>query len=164
MAATNKNSWVASALRRWYAALAVALALIVWGGLALGLRPTKDESGSYAARPYGLMAGVENYALDQLFQARDALHPNLRTRGYSEPITIIYIDEASIKASGVRLQKWPRNWYARLIDRASEGGASVIGLDIFLSEMGGTSVADQAYDQQLVEAMTRAGNVVIAKK
>ena len=71
---------------------------------------------------------------DLLFQLRNVLRPGARVRGASEPITIIEIDEQSIKASGVRPQKWRRDWYARLVDRAFEGGASVIGLDIYLSE------------------------------
>src|SRR5260370_37028153 len=85
------------------------------------MRPLKDEDGSYDSGPYGLTTGLENHALDLLFQLRDARHPNVRARALSEPITIIEIDDASIKASKVRIQKWPRDLYARLIDRASEG-------------------------------------------
>jgi adenylate cyclase len=129
------------------------------------MRPLKDaERNSYASYPFGLTTEMENRALDLLFQLRDVRRQSLRARGKSEPISIIGIDEAAIKASRVRLQKWPRNWYARLIDRASEGGATVIGLDIFLSEEGGTSAEDREADRQLVEAIARAGNVVIAMK
>ena len=151
-------------LSRWYWALAIFLAAAVWLGLALALRPSKDTDGNYASSPYGLNTGLENKATDLLFQLRDVLRPGVRARGLSEPITIIEIDEQAIKASGVRLQKWRRDWYARLIERANKGGPSVIGLDIYLSEEGGTSPEDRAYDQQLVKAMTDAGNVVIASK
>ena len=126
------------------------------------MRPSKDADGSFASHPYGLTTGLENHALDLFFQLRDARHPNLRQRGLAEPITLIEIDEASIKASNVRLQKWPRDWYARLIDRASEGGAGVIGLDTFLSEEGGVSGEDKAADQKLAKSIADAGNVVIA--
>jgi len=93
----------------------------------------KDAGGSHATYPYGLTTGLDNQALDLLFQLRDARNPQLRTRGEREPITIIEIDDATIKASGVRIQKWPRDLYARLIDNAHQSGAAVIGLDVFLS-------------------------------
>ncbi|MFS8085573.1 MAG: CHASE2 domain-containing protein, partial [Acidobacteriota bacterium] len=155
---------VSSLLRRRYGVLAIILTLAVWAGLSLAMRPLKDADGSYASHPYGLTTALENQALDLFFQLRDARHPQLRQRGLSEPITIIEIDEASIKASNVRLQKWPRDWYARLIDRASVGGASVIGLDNFLSEEGGVSAEDRAADQKLAKSIADAGNVVVAMK
>src|SRR5437870_1968111 len=164
MSRFDKYSLVPGLLRRWYWALAIVLTLFVWAGLSLAMLPLKDADGSYASHPYGLMTGLENNALDLFFQLRDARHPSLRTRGLAEPITIIEIDEASIKASNVRLQKWPRDWYARLIDRASVGGASVIGLDTFLSEEGGSSAEDKAADQILAKSISDAGNVVIAMK
>lgn len=165
MSATDQPSFVSSLLRRRYWALAILLTLAVWAGLSLAMRPLRDPGGSsYASHPYGLTTGLENHVLDLFFQLRDARHPNLRERGLAEPITIIEIDDATIKASGVRIQKWPRDLYARLIDRASVGGASVIGLDIFLSEAGGASAEDKAADQKLVKSITDAGNVVIAMK
>jgi len=164
ISATRKTSFVSSLLRRRYWALAMLLTLTVWAGISLAMRPSLDSSGSYASYPYGLTSGLENHALDLLFQLRDARHANLRQRGLAEPITIIEIDDATIKASHVRIQKWPRDLYARLIDRARVGRASVIGLDIFLSEEGGASAEDKAADQALVKSITEAGNVVIAMK
>lgn len=128
------------------------------------MRPLKDASGSYASYPYGLVTGVDNDSLDLLFQLRDARNPQLRTRGEREPITIIEIDDATIKTSGVRIQKWPRDLYARLIDNASQGGAAVIGLDIFLSEAGGASAEDKSADEKLAKSIADAGNVVVAMK
>ena len=164
MSIIDRYSFVPYMLRNWYWGLAILLTLIVWAGLALAMRPLKDADGSYASHPYGWMTGLENQAVDLLFQLRDARRPNLRSRGLSEAITIIEIDEAAIKASKVRLQKWPRDWYARLIDRASEGGASVIGLDTFLSEEGGVSSEDKSADKKLAESIANAGNVVLAMK
>lgn len=164
MAIHKKYSFAPYLLRRWYWALAVALTLLIWAGLALALRPYQDKDGTYASHPYGLMTSWEDQSLDLLFQLRDVLHPERRTRGLKEPITIIEVDEASIKASNVRLQKWPRDWYAKLIDRASAGGASVIGLDVYLSEKGGTTQADDAADKELVDSIANAGNVVLAEK
>ncbi len=164
MSILDRYSLVPYLLRRWYWVLATVLTLVIWVGLALAMRPLKDADGSHASHPYGLMTGLENQAIDLFFQLRDARHPDLRSRGLTEPITIIEIDEAAIKASKVRLQKWPRDWYARLIDRASEGGASVIGLDTFLSEEGGVSTEDKAADKKLAESIANAGNVVMAMK
>jgi adenylate cyclase len=164
MSVTPKPSLVAVLLRRRYWMLATLLTLAVWAGLSVAMRPLRDSGGSYASYPYGLTTGLENHALDLFFQLRDARHPELRQRGLTEPITIIEIDDATIKASRIRIQKWPRHLYARLIDRASVGGASVIGLDIFLSEEGGVSAEDKTADQALVKSITEAGNVVIAMK
>ena len=161
---TVKSSAASQLLGRWYSTLVIALTSAICVGCALVIYPLRDADGSFASYPYGLMTGLENRALDLLFQLRDARHPNLRARGLNEPITIIEIDEASIEASHVRLQKWPRDWYARLIDRASVSGASVIGLDTFLSEEGGASAEDKAADQVLTKSIADAGNVVIAMK
>ncbi len=151
-------------LRRWYWALVVILTAVVWAATALSMRPRRDAGGGYASHPYGAMTGLEDDALDLLFQLRDARRKDLRSRGTDEPITLIEVDEDSIRASNVRLQKWPRDWYARLIDRASGGGANTIGLDVYLSEAGGVSEYDLAADQKLAESITNAGNVVLAEK
>lgn len=151
-------------LRRRYWLAAALITLVVWAGVSLAMRPLKDASGSYASYPYGLTTGVDNDALDLLFQLRDARNPQLRTRGEREPITIIEIDDATIKASGVRIQKWPRDLYARLVDSASQGGAAVIGLDVFLSEAGGAAAEDKVADEKLAKSIAEAGNVVLAMK
>jgi adenylate cyclase len=151
-------------LRRWYWVLTIILTLVIWGALALALLPVEDRAGAYATRPYGFMTGLEDSALDVLFQLRDVRQQALRERGRNEPITIIEVDEDSIKESNVRLQKWPRSWYARLIDRANEGGANTIGLDLYLSEAGGISPEDKAADQKMVESLANAGSVVLAQK
>ncbi len=164
MALVARYSFVPYLLRRWYWGLAAILTCVIWAGLGLAMLPLKDADGSFASHPYGLLTGLENRTLDLFFQLRDARQPNVRVRGLGEPITIIEIDEASIKASKVRLQKWPRDLYARLVDRASGGGASVIGLDTFLSEEGGASAQDKAADQKLAQSIKDAGNVVVAMK
>lgn len=156
---------LARALRsRWYWALALLLTLVVWLVVALAMRPVADPDGSFASRPYGLTTALENQALDLLFELRNARHAELRERGKQEPILIIGIDDASLQSVGLRAQNWPRSNYARLIDRAVEGGASVIGLDLLLMGESGQTENDKKEDQQLVEAMMRAGNVVIAEK
>lgn len=159
-----KHSFVHGLLRRRYWLAVTLITLIVWAGVALAMRPFRDAGGSFASHPYGLTTGIENSTLDLLFQLRDARHPEVRARATAEPITLIEIDDATIKASGVRIQKWPRDLYARLIDSASQSGAAVIGLDIFLSEAGGASAEDRAADQKLAKSMADAGNVVLAMK
>jgi adenylate cyclase len=151
-------------LRRWYWVFTILLTLAIWGLLAFALKPVEDRAGTYATRPYGYMTGMEDSALDVLFQLRDVRQPELRGRGLSEPITLIEVDEESIKESNVRLQKWPRSWYARLIDRAAEGGANTVGLDVYLSEAGGISAEDREADQKMAESLANAGNVVLAQK
>ena len=163
--AKRRRLQIASYLvRRWYWLLALILALAIWGALALAMRPMADANGKMTSYSYGLVTFIEDFGLDILFQMRDVLHPEMRERGKGEPITIIGVDEPTIRASNTRLQNWPRSYYARLIDRASQGGASVIGVDVYFSEESGLSEADKAQDQQLVEAITNAGNVVIGKK
>jgi adenylate cyclase len=164
MSMLKNLSFVPYLLRRWYWVFTILLTLFIWGLLALALKPIEDRTGTYATRPYGYMTGMEDSALDVLFQLRDVRQPELRERAQSEPITLIEVDEDSIKESNVRLQKWPRSWYARLIDRATEGGANTIGLDIYLSEAGGISAEDKAADQKMAESLANAGNVVLAQK
>jgi adenylate cyclase len=151
-------------LQRWYWALAIAIVVAVWLGLVLAMRPVRDADGSFASHPYGLTTQSENHALDLLFQLRDLRGPERSRRGFNEPITIIDIDERAIKAARLRPSKWRRDWYARLIDRANDGGARVIGLDLLLSEEGGPTTEDAARDQVLAESIARAGKVVIARK
>jgi adenylate cyclase len=159
-----ETSFVSRLLRNHFILLAVFVILLVWVALALSTYPWRDPDGSFASHPYGLLTSAENQALDLLFQMRSATRPSSSVRGQSEPITIIEIDEPSIKQSGVRLQKWPRDWYAKLIDRASQGGATVIGLDAFLSEQGGVTPEDKIADKKLADSIANAGNVVLARK
>jgi class 3 adenylate cyclase/CHASE2 domain-containing sensor protein len=143
---------------------AFLITFLVWLFISLAMRPMRDADGSFAARPYGLTTAIENQAIDLLFQLRDVRHPERRMRGLQEPITIIGIDEESVRAAGLRAQNYPRSNYARLIDRAGDGGASVIGLDLLLVGNSGSNPADQAQDQTLVDSIKRAGNVVLAEK
>ncbi|MBC7933397.1 MAG: CHASE2 domain-containing protein, partial [Rubrivivax sp.] len=162
--AARRSTFLPHLLRHWYWALAVGLTLVIWLVIALAMRPMRDSGGSYGSSPYGLTTALENRTLDLLFQLRDARHNEMRERGPKEPITIIEVDEAAIKASNIRLQKWPREWYARLIDRAREGGAKVIGLDLYLSEEGGLSAEDKAADQAMADSIYNTENMVIVQK
>ena len=162
--AKRRRFAIAYLMRRWYWALALGLSIVIWGALALAMRPLPDANGKYTSYSYGLVTSIEEFGLDILFQMRDVLHPDMRERGLQEPITIIGVDEATIRASNVRLQNWPRSYYAQLIDRASQGGASVIGVDVYFSERGGLTKEYEDWDKQLVDSINNAGNVVIVKK
>jgi adenylate cyclase len=164
MALIRRYSFAPQLLRRWYWLLALLLTALIWALVSLTLRPVRDRKGTFTSRPYGYATGVEDDALDLLFQLRAARHTDLRSRGMSEPITLVEVDEDSIRASNVRLQKWPRDWYARLIDRANEGGANVIGLDVYLTEAGGVSAEDKAADQRLADSISNAANVALVEK
>ncbi len=164
MAKGKKRNIIQQILRRWYLALAVLLSLVVWLSLALAMRPLREPDGRYGKNPFGIVTSLENRALDMLFQLRDAMHPDTRQRGRQEPITIIAVDERSISESNIRLQKWPRDYYARLVDRAREGGAKVVGLDLYLSEEGGRSAEDKATDQLLAETIYNTENIVLVQK
>src|ERR1041384_6058334 len=162
--AKRRRFAIAYLMRRWYWALALGLSIVIWGALALAMRPLPDANGKYTSYSYGLVTSIEEFGLDILFQMRDVLHPDMRERGLQEPITIIGVDEATIRASNVRLQNWPRSYYAQLIDRASQGGASVIGVDVYFSERGGLTKEYEDWDKKLVDSINNAGNVVIVKK
>lgn len=162
--AAPKPSFVSHLLRRRYIPLAVGLTLLVLAAVALAMLPLRQSDGRYDKNPYGLLTSLENGALDLLFQLRNARDPDERARGAAEPITIIEVDERSIRASNVRLQKWPRDWYARLIDRAREGGARVVGLDVYLSEAGGTTSEDAEADRKLADSIYETENIVLVEK
>ncbi|MDQ3753471.1 MAG: adenylate/guanylate cyclase domain-containing protein [Acidobacteriota bacterium] len=163
MSLFRRFSFAPNLLRRWYWLIAIGLTLLVWGGLALAMRPLPDANGKYISYPYGLVTNLEQSALDAVFQLRDVLHLETRERGLQEPITIIGVDEDSIRESKIRLQGWPRSFYATLVERAQRGGASIIGLDLYLSEEGGVSPEVKADDQKLVDVLNES-NVVIAQK
>lgn len=72
------------------------------------------------------------------------------------PITIVGIDEPSFAEIGLRWP-WPRGLHAKLVDRLSQAGATVIAFDLIMDV---ASTPDQ--DKQLADAIKQAGNVVLA--
>ena len=143
---------------RGYGLLCAGLTLLLGALLILGLVPIRDGDGTYTSRPYGLSTGLENRALDLLFQLRRS-GPRA-----SDPVVIVGIDDEAVRAMGVRAQNWPRSLYARLVDAAHEGGATAIGLDLLLAGESGSTEAARAEDRSLEQALARAGNVVLAQK
>ena len=68
-------------------------------------------------------------------------------------IVIVSIEEETLDRYG-RLREWPRSLHAEAIQQLSQAGAQVIVYDILFADEG-------ADDQVLVEAVSRAGNVVL---
>jgi signal transduction histidine kinase len=92
-------------------------------------------------------------ALNQL--AHDAL---ARARGPTKPppeIVIVAIDEASVKRYG--RFPWPRTLMAQALDKLSAARPKVIALTVLFSDP-----TNERDDGALVEALRRAGNVVVA--
>ncbi len=103
----------------------------------------------------GLRA-LELRALDARFAARGVeLSPS------HDKIAIVGVDQNSLTAIGQ--WPWPRAAHARLIDKLHAAGARVIALDFDFSDRQnpGPNGALSADDRALIDAATRAGNVVL---
>lgn len=81
----------------------------------------------------------------------------LQRSSSASEVVVVMIDDASLQQFG----RWPwkRNTLARMIDDISSQKPKVIGVDILLSEP-----QDNANDAALLEAIKRAGNVVLVDK
>lgn len=77
-------------------------------------------------------------------------------RDAPEDIIIVAIDEQSLREIGD--WPWQRQVHAQLIDILHQAGASVIGLDLILSE---PTTQDTQADQQLAQAIARHGRTVL---
>ncbi len=101
---------------------------------------------SYAINPSFLNL-LELKFYDQRFQYRGSETPG-------REIVIVKIDEESIGELG----RWPwsREHWAKLIERLTEGGAKVIGIDAIFAEKEST-----AADTKLAQAIGESGSVVV---
>lgn len=84
--------------------------------------------------------------------AYDAIEPRYRPAARFPPSTLIAIDEVSLAVLGH--WPWNRAIHGQLINRLSDAGVAAVGLPLLLSE-------PAPGDDELVAAMTRAGNVVL---
>ncbi len=93
----------------------------------------------------------ERFGLDWLFLLRGP-------RPAPSDVVVVSIDKASAEHFGLpnEPRKWPRGLHARLVDNLSRAGAAVIGFDIIFQEP-----RDPVEDRQFVQAIRRAGNVVL---
>ncbi|MEW5755770.1 MAG: adenylate/guanylate cyclase domain-containing protein [Pseudomonadota bacterium] len=106
---------------------------------------------------YALPGGFaleENIALDVLFKQRGQRAP-------PEQVMLVSIDKTAAEQLGMAEdgEVWPREYHARLIDRLSEAGASVIVFDMFFHRP-----RDGEETARLARSMRSAGNVVVFAK
>jgi adenylate cyclase len=99
-----------------------------------------------------LGSGLENASYDLLFIARGDRPV--------EGAAIVYLDERSYEELHQPLNApWDRALHARLIDRLAAAGAKAIVFDIVFSD---PNTNNPAADEQLAQAIKRAGRVVLA--
>lgn len=93
----------------------------------------------------------ERFGLDWLFLLRGP-------RPAPPEVVVVSIDKASAGRFGLpnEPRKWPRALHARLVENLSRAGAAVVGFDISFQEP-----RDPLEDRQFVQAVSRAGNVVL---
>lgn len=89
---------------------------------------------------------------DQLFAWRAPLPAD-------ERIVIIAQDEASLNHYQGRMSSWPRDRHARLIEKLNQAGAELIVFDYDFSQP-----ATPAEDRALADAISAAGNVILANR
>lgn len=104
-----------------------------------------------------IFSGVIHTTTWQLieYKAFDALSTYTAENNQELPIYIIGIDDASMQVLDLRWP-WPRNIHAQLIDRLTEGGASIIAFDILFDH-----ATTQAEDTALANAIARSSSPVI---
>lgn len=78
-------------------------------------------------------------------------------QGPPEDVVVVAIDDVSF---GELQQRWPfpRRFHARAVDRLREAGAKVVAYDVQFTEPS----EDPEDDNALIEAVSRAGNVLLA--
>jgi len=94
---------------------------------------------------------LENRSIDWRFLIRGEIETNPR-------VIIVSIDESSFSELNQKWP-WPRTYFARLIDRLSQEGTKIIGIDIIMSE---PYPGDQ--DELLARSAKMFGNVVFPSK
>ena len=118
---------------------AIAFAAVAAVAAAIGI-------GCYG---FGLLHGLELGSVDTRFSVRGDQEP-------SPELAIVGIDDDTF--SELKLQwPFPRRLHAKVIDRLVEDGAKAIAFDVQFTE-----ATDPRDDNALVEAVQRAGNVVLA--
>lgn len=129
-------------LKRRKAALLLAVALIA-GGLGV------------LAHDAHLLRRLEQQTIDARFQVRGVEHPG------AAGLVLVDIDESTFNYLRDRHlhARWPfpRRYHARVIDELRRAGAKVIAVDLQFTEP-----SARADDNALIEAVDRAGGVVLS--
>jgi adenylate cyclase len=103
------------------------------------------------AASVGLLEGIERWALNAVFHLRGPLP--LQT-----PIVIVSIGEDSFDELYLAWP-WPRALHGQFLDLVSRARPAAVGFDLIFSEPSSRGPED---DQAFAEALSRAGNVILA--
>lgn len=101
----------------------------------------------------GFNTSSENKLLDFRFMLREPREP-LPT----DKVMLVLIDDQSLSRLNLRWP-WPRDLYAKAIDRLSRAGARVVAFDLIFSEESGKTRENQ--DQALKQAIERSRSWVV---
>jgi adenylate cyclase len=122
-----------------------------------------SRGGVFAFVAVGLLAaavGIAAYAGDALQRLElNTVDTRFSIRGAEQPsseVAVVAIDDASFSDLGVQWP-FPRSLHARAIDRLRGAGAKVIAYDVQFTEP-----TTPREDNALIEAVGRAGNVVLS--
>ncbi len=105
----------------------------------------------FCLTPSGIYLEQE-YGLQWLFKMRGEITP-------SEKVVIIAIDRHSVDVMNLPEdpERWPRSYYAQLIDKVNLYKPAVIGVNLTFNE-----ARDPVADQMLVDVMQRGQNIVLS--
>ena len=109
-------------------ALALLLCLVAGTWISEGVLPVR-QAGEPLTGVLARAVAPFTTARQSLFDSYQRVFPRMRQR---QPVTIVEIDEGSLKAIGQ--WPWPRNRLADLVDAIAQQKPSAIGLDIFMPE------------------------------
>ena len=114
--------------------------------LVVGLALTGAVLGAYAG---GVLRQLEDDAVDARFAVRGA-QPAPRN------VAVVEVDDVTFDELD---EQWPfpRSMHGRVIDRISADGPSAIAYDVQFTEP-----TEESEDNALIDAVARAGNVVLA--
>jgi adenylate cyclase len=101
------------------------------------------------AHAAGLLRSLEGSTVDRRFQIRGS-------EGASREVVVVEVDDDTFNELNLQWP-FPRSLHAQVIDRLKAAGASVIAYDIQFTEP-----TEPAEDGALIDAVERAGNVVLA--
>jgi len=156
----NSPAAALTILRKLFIALVVAGSAALVAAVACGIDPTGAPTG-----PTGFAKTVELKTYD--VRTRLTARPEAARRD----IVLVTIDEDSIRKLEpiVGRWPWPRLVHAQLVNYLARGSAKVVGYDVLFSERDRSAFSLQGEqwtgaesDQAFVEAVARAGNVILA--
>ena len=106
---------------------------------------------AFVAYATNLLRPLELDTLDARFAIRG-------TQPVPDEVVVVDIDSKTFVTLQQRWASFPRSYHGRVIDRLTKAGATAIAYDVQFTEPS----EDPAEDNALIEAVGRAGNVVLA--